>query len=180
VKIFQSKSYGECQDDLAKYARRQGVAMDIAWRDLPESHRRWVIEGDDGWVSWAKSGKSHWYGVQRFFDWLETKAYKMHVRVLLSRYRAYTPCGTCQGTRLKEESLLWRVAGRSIHEMMLMPADRLLAIFAEMRLPPPLDEATTLLLAEIRSRLGYLCQVGLGYLTLDRQSRTLSGGEVQR
>ncbi|MEO5694362.1 MAG: excinuclease ABC subunit UvrA, partial [Usitatibacter sp.] len=180
VKIFQSKSYGESQGDLAKLSKRRGVATDIAWRDLPEEHRRWVIEGDNDWVSWNKSGKSHWYGVQRFFDWLETKAYKMHVRVLLSRYRAYTPCTTCHGTRLKSESLLWRVEGLTIREMMLMPADRLRDFFAALVLPPPFDEATSLLVGEIRSRLAYLCQVGLGYLTLDRQSRTLSGGEVQR
>ena len=169
VKIFQSKSYGECQDDLAKYAKRRGVALDIAWRDLPEEHRRWVIDGDREWVSWHKTGKTHWYGVQRFFNWLETKAYKMHVRVLLSRYRAYTPCSTCNGTRLKEESLLWKVEGLSIHDMMLMPVDRLREVFARLELPRPLDEATELLVGEIRSRLGYLCEVGLGYLTLDRQ-----------
>jgi excinuclease ABC subunit A len=180
VKIFQSKSYGECQDDLAKYARKRGVALDKPWRALSEADREWVIGGDDGWVSWNKTGKTHWYGVQRFFDWLETKAYKMHVRVLLSRYRAYTPCGACDGTRLKPESLLWRVEGLSIHQMMLMPAERLRELFAAIRLPHPLDEATELLLGEIRARLGYLCQVGVGYLTLDRQSRTLSGGEVQR
>ncbi len=180
VKIFQSKSYGECQDEIAKYAKKRGVAMDIAWRDLPEEHRRWVIEGDTGWVSWNKTGKTHWYGVGRFFTWLETKAYKMHVRVLLSRYRAYTPCHTCHGTRLKSESQLWKVEGLSIHEMMLMPADRLRDLFATLALPAPFDEATDLLVGEIRSRLAYLAQVGLGYLTLDRQSRTLSGGEVQR
>jgi len=180
VKIFQSKSYGECQDDLAKHAKKRGVALDIAWRDLPQEHRRWVIDGDKDWVSWNKSGKTHWYGVQRFFNWLETKAYKMHVRVLLSRYRAYTPCTTCNGTRLKEESLLWKVEGLSIHDMMLMPVERLRGLFAKIELPKPLDEATELLVGEINSRLGYLGEVGLGYLTLDRQSRTLSGGEVQR
>ncbi|HZZ94948.1 MAG TPA: excinuclease ABC subunit UvrA [Usitatibacter sp.] len=211
VRIFQSKSYDECQDDLAKYAKRRGVAMDIPWRDLPEAHRRWVVDGDDGWVGWNKSGKTHWYGVQRFFDWLETKAYKMHIRVLLSRYRAYTPCGACDGARLKSESLLWRagtkedadavlpaarrhmpkdtqwtreqleaVPGLSLHDVMLMPADAVHAFFQRLTLPAPLDEATELLLGEIRSRLDYLRQVGLGYLTLDRQSRTLSGGEVQR
>ena len=180
VKIFQSKSYDECQDDLVKYAKKRGVALDVRWRDLPEADRKWVIGGDAGWVSWNKTGKTHWYGVQRFFDWLETKAYKMHIRVLLSRYRAYTPCTTCNGTRLKEESLLWRVDGLNIHEMMLMPVDRLRELMLAFELPPPLDEATELLLAEIRARMGYLCEVGLGYLTLDRQSRTLSGGEVQR
>ncbi|MGE5096483.1 MAG: excinuclease ABC subunit UvrA [Betaproteobacteria bacterium] len=211
VKIFQSKSYDECQDDLAKYARRRGVALDIPWRDLPAEDRKWVIDGDDGWISWNKSGKTHWYGVQRFFDWLETKAYKMHIRVLLSRYRAYTPCTACDGARLKLESLLWRVGTREdadavlapsqryrprevqwskdqlaalpglcIHDVMLMPADKVREFFGRVTLPAPLDEATELLLGEIRSRLAYLGQVGLGYLTLDRQSRTLSGGEVQR
>src|SRR4029079_12410874 len=87
VKIFQSKSYDECQDDLAKMARKRGVAMDIAWRSLPEAHRHWVLHGDDDWVSWNKSGKTHWYGVQRFFDWLETQAYKMHIHVLSLRQR---------------------------------------------------------------------------------------------
>jgi excinuclease ABC subunit A len=180
VRIFQSKSYDECQDDLAKYGKKRGVAMDIPWRDLPAEDRRWVIDGDKDWVSWHKTGKTHWYGVQRFFDWLETKAYKMHIRVLLSRYRAYTQCTTCHGTRLKEESLLWKVDGLTLHQMMLMPVDRLAERFAVLPLPKPLDEATELLVGEIRSRLGYLGQVGLGYLTLDRQSRTLSGGEVQR
>jgi excinuclease ABC subunit A len=180
VKPFQTKSYDECQDDLEKLAPKRGVPLDVAYRALNAEQKRWVMQGDDDWVSWKKSGKTHWYGVKRFFDWLETKAYKMHIRVLLSRYRAYTPCTTCHGTRLKEESLLWRVDGLTLHEMMLMPADRLRDRFAALELPKPLDEATDLLLGEIRSRLGYLCQVGLGYLTLDRQSRTLSGGEVQR
>ncbi|HEX6632705.1 MAG TPA: hypothetical protein VF038_01980, partial [Usitatibacter sp.] len=211
VKIFQSKSYDECQDDLEKHAPKRGVPLDMPWREMSEAHRRWVIEGDDGWVSWSKSGKTHWYGVQRFFDWLETKAYKMHIRVLLSRYRAYTACTACEGARLKPESLLWRVGtkedadaalaperrhlpmgsewtrqqlaalpGLSIHDVMLLPIERVADFFARVTLPKPLDEATELLLGEIRSRLGYLREVGLAYLTLDRQSRTLSGGEVQR
>ena len=78
-------------------------------------------------MSWKKTGKTHWYGVQRFFDWLETKAYKMHVRVLLSRYRAYTPCSACDGTRLKPESLLWRVGRgrgrRALDPRALSPKD---------------------------------------------------------
>jgi excinuclease ABC subunit A len=180
VKPFQSKSYDECQDDLAKLAPKRGVPLDKPYRDLTAAQKRWVMQGDDDWVSWKKSGKTHWYGVKRFFDWLETKAYKMHIRVLLSRYRAYTPCTACGGARLKPESLLWRVGGMSIHELMLVSVDRLHEFFGRLALPAPLDEATELLLGEIRSRLGYLREVGLGYLTLDRQSRTLSGGEVQR
>ncbi len=182
VKPWQSESYRESQRDMAKYAPKRGVAMDIPWRDLPPEHRRWVLEGDDDWVSWKQSWPGKWYGVRRFFDWLETKAYKMHIRVLLSRYRAYTPCATCGGARLKPEALLWKLGEEkySIHDLMLQPIDRCRDFFARLALPAPLDEAADLLLDEIRTRLKYLCDVGLGYLTLDRQSRTLSGGEVQR
>ncbi|MBM3391280.1 MAG: excinuclease ABC subunit A [Betaproteobacteria bacterium] len=182
VKPWQTESYRECQQDMAKYAPKRGVAMDIPWRDLPPEHRRWVLEGDDDWVSWKQSWPGKWYGVRRFFDWLETKAYKMHIRVLLSRYRAYTPCAACDGARLKPESLLWKLGAEklSIHDLMLLPIERCRDFFAALALPAPLDEAADLLLGEIRTRLAYLCEVGLGYLTLDRQSRTLSGGEVQR
>ena len=190
VKPFQSKSYDECQDDLVKCAKKRGVPLDVPYRDLTPEQKQWVIGGDADWVSWKKTGKTHWYGVQRFFDWLETKAYKMHIRVLLSRYRAYTPCGACNGSRLKPESLLWRIGsdaptssgppGLNVHEVTLLPVEKTRALFQSIKLPKPLDEATQLLLAEINARLGYLCQVGLGYVTLDRQSRTLSGGEVQR
>ncbi len=211
VKPFQSKSFDECQDDLVKYARKRRIPLDVAYRDLAPEHKHWVLRGDTDWIDWKKTGKSHWYGVKVFFDWLETKAYKMHIRVLLSRYRAYTPCTTCDGARLKPETMLWRVGtkadadavlapqgrympkdthwtrgqlaalpGLCLHDVMLLPADKIREFFAGLKLPAPLDEATELLLAEVRSRLGYLREVGLGYLTLDRQSRTLSGGEVQR
>jgi excinuclease ABC subunit A len=170
-----------------------------------------VLEGEPEWVSWRKSWPGTWYGVARFFRWLETKAYKMHVRVLLSRYRAYTPCTACSGARLKPDALLWRVGtkedadrvldpsrrflpqdarygeerlrelpGLTVHDLMLLPVERTRAFFEQLHLPAPLDEATDLLLTEIRARLRFVCEVGLGYLTLDRQSRTLSGGEVQR
>jgi excinuclease ABC subunit A len=182
VKPWQTESYRECQDDLLRFARKRGVATDIAWRDLPPEDRRWVLEGDPEYVSLKRSWPRHWYGVKHFFAWLETKAYKMHIRVLLSRYRAYTPCAACGGARLKPESLLWKLGDErlSIHDLMLLPIDRCRDFFAALALPAPLDEAADLLLGEIRTRLAYLCEVGLGYLTLDRQSRTLSGGEVQR
>jgi excinuclease ABC subunit A len=205
IKPWQTKSYAECQQDLEKFARLRGIPLDTPWRELPAETRRWVIEGEGPWT------KKVWYGVKRFFAWLETRAYRMHVRVLLSRYRAYTPCEACGGARLRTEGLLWRVGGAdlaaralgsnarflprgvgwspeaaaalpglSIHDLMLLPAERCCDFFAGLALPRPLDEATDLLLQEIRTRLRYLVDVGLGYLTLDRQSRTLSGGEVQR
>jgi excinuclease ABC subunit A len=180
IRPWQSPSFHECQDDIEKYAKKRGVPLDVPFRELSARQRAWVLEGEPEWVSWRKSWPGTWYGVARFFKWLETKAYKMHVRVLLSRYRAYTPCSACGGARLKPEALLWRIEGLNVHDMMLMPVERLRDLFETLRLPAPLDEATDLLLTEIRARLRYVQEVGLGYLTLDRQSRTLSGGEVQR
>jgi len=180
IRPWQTPSFKECQDDLAKYAKKRGLPMDTPWRELRAEQRAWVLEGDDGWVSWKKSWPGKWYGVARFFKWLESKAYKMHIRVLLSKYRAYTECPSCNGTRLKPDATLWKLDGKSIHELMLMPVSEVQRLFAALALPRPLDEATELLLGEIRTRLAYLGEVGLGYLTLDRQSRTLSGGEVQR
>jgi excinuclease ABC subunit A len=185
IRPWQSPSYEECQQDLLRFARRRGIATDVPWRELPDAARRWVIEGEGPW------SKKVWYGVRRFFDWLESRAYKMHIRVLLSKYRSYTQCAACEGARLKPDALLWRLGqhdarvpggppGLAIHEIMLLPIERCRAFFEELSLPAPLDEATDLLLREVRARLRYLVEVGLGYLTLDRQSRTLSGGEVQR
>src|SRR5258705_8473233 len=211
IRPWQSPSFHECQDDLEKYAKKRGVPLDVPFRDLSAKERVWVLDCEPECVSCRKCWSGTWYGVARFFRWLETKAYKMHVRVLLSRYRAYTPCSACKGARLKPEALLWRVGtkedadrgldparrfmppgakfsdeilralpGLTVHDLVLLPAERTRAFFEQLHLPAPLDEATDLLLTEIRARLRYVCEVGLGYLTLDRQSRTLSGGEVQR
>ncbi|HQZ01515.1 MAG TPA: excinuclease ABC subunit UvrA [Thauera sp.] len=183
VKPWQTESYRESQHDLAKMAKKYGVAMDIPVRDLPPEHRQWLFEGDPKWKNWDSSWPRYWYGVRHFFDWLESRAYKMHIRVLLSRYRSYTECPACHGARLKPDALLWRLpigSGLAIHELMAMPIDRIREAVAVLHIPGVADEATELVLGEIRSRLNYLADVGLGYLTLDRQSRTLSGGEVQR
>jgi excinuclease ABC subunit A len=205
VRPWQTESYKECQEDMEKFAKKRSIPLDRPWRELSAAHRAWVVEGEGKWTEGV------WYGARRFFEWLESRAYKMHVRVLLSRYRAYTPCEECAGARLKTESLLWRAGSReladeilepgkrfrpsgvqwddgvlptlpglTIHDLMLLPIERACEFFRKLELPRPLDEATDLLLGEIRSRFGYLTDVGLGYLTLDRQSRTLSGGEVQR
>ena len=213
IKPFQSKSFIESQRDLEKSAAKDRIPLDVPFSELTDEQRRWVIEGGSGWKSWNKSWPGTWYGVKRFFAWLESKAYKMHIRVLLSRYRSYTPCPTCAGSRLRHDATLWRVGGHeaatampangrytrfrpvhanwshqqlsalpglSLHDLMLLPIERVKMFFDNIALPPPLDEATEMLLDELRARLAFLVDVGLGYLTLDRQSRTLSGGEVQR
>ena len=184
IRPIQSESYSEIQRALLRYAKKRGVPVDKPWRRLSAADRRWVIEGEGHW------DERVWFGIKRFFAWLEGRSYRMHVRVLLSRYRAYSLCPDCAGARLKPDALLWRVGkqrqgrskrlGLNLRELMLLPIERCTEFFAALELPAPLDEATELLLDEIRSRLRYLVEVGLGYLTLDRQSRTLSGGEVQR
>ena len=105
IKPIQSDSYSEVQEDLMGFAHRRGVPTDVPWRDLAESDRRWVLEGEGEWEAGV------WYGIRRFFDWLEGRAYKMHVRVLLSRYRSYDVCPACHGARLKDEALDWRLIG---------------------------------------------------------------------
>ncbi|HLW04861.1 MAG TPA: excinuclease ABC subunit UvrA [Azoarcus sp.] len=180
VKCWQSKSYKECQHEMEMMAPQYEVPLDVPFRELTEEQRRWVFEGDETWKSWRSSWPKKWYGVRRFFGWLESKAYKMHIRVLLSRYRSYTECPACHGARLKPEALLWKIDDLSIDALMAQPISRIRTFIAALDLPKPLDEAAELLLAELRARLDYLDAVGLAYLTLDRQSRTLSGGEVQR
>ena len=177
IKPLQTKTYLPYQRYLIKQAERVGVPDDVPWHDLGPEERKWVIEGD------GRRRDGHWFGVRGYFNWLERKSYRMHIRVLLSRYRGYLPCAGCGGARLKPEALDWRLAETpsfDIHAVCTLPLDRCLAFFEGFRPPGPAHEATTFLLEEIRSRLRYLVDVGLGYLTLDRQSRTLSGGEVQR
>ncbi|MDO9075724.1 MAG: excinuclease ABC subunit UvrA, partial [Rubrivivax sp.] len=209
IKPMQTPAWKDCQDDLIKYAGEAGIPRDTPWTQLTPAQRDWVL---DGTPSWAGNWNKQWYGVRRFFEYLESKAYKMHIRVLLSKYRSYTPCPACGGARLKLEALLWRIGdkpgadavlpaakrylpvgaawsreqlealpGLSLHDLMQLSIERLRRFFDSLTLPSTmLDDALKLLLDEVRTRLKYLCDVGLGYLTLDRQSRTLSGGEVQR
>ena len=217
IKPFQTPAWAECQDDLLRHAEAHGVPRDTPWAKLTPEHQHWVIHGEPGYRDgqWSKK----WYGVKRFFEYLETKAYKMHIRVLLSKYRSYTECPDCAGARLKTESLLWRIGSKAdadavlapakrfmpqgvkwtraqlealpglcLHDLMLLPLDKLRRFFAAMQSES--NHVTTaseadaktlkLLFDEVSTRLRYLCEVGIGYLTLDRQSRTLSGGEVQR
>ena len=210
IKPWQTTSYKECQTEMEQYAPAAGVRLDVPWRDLDEREKRWVIDGAADWRGGPQAWKTQWYGAQRFFDWLESRAYKMHVRVLLSKYRSYTPCPACGGARLKPEATLWRLGaataqdgdggyprfmpvgaawdrdqlnampGLGLHDLMRLPIERVRDYFADISFGASIDAAIDLLLNEVRTRLKFLCDVGLGYLSLDRQSRTLSGGEVQR
>ncbi|MCX7247149.1 MAG: excinuclease ABC subunit UvrA, partial [Burkholderiales bacterium] len=252
VKPMQTPAWQECQDDLMRHAEAEGIPRDTAWNKLTPEQQHWVVNGSPHWKG---KWKQHWFGIKRFFEYLETKAYKMHIRVLLSKYRSYTTCPTCAGARLKTESLLWRIGskvdadavmeparrfmpsgvkwtreqlealpGLCLHDLMMLPMDRLRRFFQRvgpriesgagsdpafaagqhgLRVEPAMtsgchagldpasmprhtgsrpgeSQALKLLFEEITTRLKYLCDVGIGYLTLDRQSRTLSGGEVQR
>ncbi|MEQ9075996.1 MAG: excinuclease ABC subunit UvrA [Sandaracinaceae bacterium] len=172
IRCWRGKSTGWERRYLKKQAKRAGVPMDAPVETLSEAQWEWLLEGD-GTGEWPDG----WVGLRGWFDWLQTRAYKMHVRVLLSRYRSYDLCPDCEGARLKPESLQWRVDGRSIAGFFDLPAREALTFVEAVEVD---DGATALLLREVRGRLATLCDVGLEYLTSSRASRTLSGGEAQR
>jgi excinuclease ABC subunit A len=126
------------------------------------------------------TGNRHFKGIRDFFAHLEEKKYKIQYRVMLSRYRGRTVCNECRGGRLKKEASYVRIDGKSIHELVLMPVEKLSGFFESIKLSPHEEKVAGRLLTEIRSRIGFLLHVGLGYLTLNRLSSTLSGGESQR
>ncbi|MGJ7489969.1 excinuclease ABC subunit UvrA [Variovorax sp. ZT4R33] len=215
IKTIQTPAWKEAQDDLMRHAEDAGIPRDTPWAKLTQAQKDWVLDGSPNYTG---KWNQQWYGIKRFFGYLESKAYKMHIRVLLSKYRSYTPCPTCSGARLKLDSLLWRIGGKEdadsvlapakrflpvgtkwsraqlealpglcLHDLMLLPIERLRKFFdgIEHRGSGATAnegdaQALKLLFEEITTRLRYLHDVGIGYLTLDRQSRTLSGGEVQR
>ncbi len=191
IKPFQGERGEECQRDLIRNCKERGIDIHIPWEDLDEDTQEWIYYGDRRTSTpeeleelWKSGG---WYGVKGFFDWMETKAYKMHVRVFLSRYRSYTTCDACRGKRLQPESLCFKVEGKTLPEIWALPISDLLPWFENQQSSINYhqssissDSTLKLVLTEIHSRLHYLNEVGLSYLTLDRQTRTLSGGEVER
>ncbi|MFK7892639.1 MAG: excinuclease ABC subunit A, partial [Granulosicoccus sp.] len=204
VKVFQTEKSRVCQKDMERAAKASGIPLDTPYEKLSAEQQHWVVHGEQA------SDNNQWYGVAGFFDWLERKSYRMHVRVMLAKYRSYDECTACSGARLKPESLLWRIGsledattvvdpsarhmpaevtypssvmkslpGLNIVDFMTLPLHRIQQ-FVEMLAQDHVDDPTEMIVREMRSRLAYLNDVGLGYLSLDRQSRTLSGGEVQR
>ena len=210
VKPWQSGISVECQKDLLKHCARQGIPVNKPFYELTSKQQKFVIEGElrDGTTLnelWEAGG---WYGVKGYFQWMETKAYKMHVRVFLSRYRVYKSCPTCHGARFQPEALNFRLGpvaavydrrsevksgsstdgghrpplqegGLTLPEINRLPLTQARDFFQALALPSG-DEATKQLLDGVLTRITYLLEVGLGYLTLDRATRTLSGGEIQR
>ena len=125
IKPMQTPAWKEAQDDLMRHAETAGIPRDTPWYKLTPEQQGWVINGSPNW-----NGKwnQHWFGIKRFFEYLETKAYKMHIRVLLSKYRSYTPCETCGGARLKLEALLWRLGTKEDADAVIAPAKRFMPV----------------------------------------------------
>ncbi len=171
--------YGSSKDDLRKFTRKKKIPTDIPFDQLTEEQRSYVVDGEPGYGEDGKEWPQCWYGVKGFFRWLEKTTYKMHVRVFLSRYRAYNTCPACAGKRLQPEALCWRWRGFSLPELYALPIDRLLELVGAGG-PAPGGRQASVAYESIVTRLRYLREVGLGYLTPDRASRTLSGGEVER
>jgi excinuclease ABC subunit A len=169
IKPWSIKAAEWERNDCLKFCKKKGIPTDVPWSTLSAEQQRLLLDGE---------GK--FYGVRGWFKWLEGRTYKMHVRVFLSRYRSYDLCPECNGARVRPEALDWRIDGKHVGDVHAMSVAEAHAFFARLALAGAQADVARLVLDEIRSRLGYLVDVGLGYLTLDRQSRTLSGGELER
>ncbi len=166
---FTMPSAKDDKRQLYAFCRKQGIDMEKPWKDLPEKHRKAVWEGT-----------KDFFGVLGLFKYLETKKYKMHVRVFLARYKSPIICGTCHGTRLRPEAEAVLIRGKSIIELSHMTVERLLAFLKEVKLTPFQKKVSEEVLLQLRNRLQFLNDVGVEYLSVDRPTRTLSGGEYQR
>jgi excinuclease ABC subunit A len=196
VRVFRGAEFGESQKDLLRACAREEIDINLPFEELPKADQDFVIEGEKRSGEYNDEDYEHdrWYGVRGFFRWLESKTYKMHVRVLLSRYRAYITCPKCNAGRYQPEALNYKIvaSGHDRREgdqtsplQLTLPRFQALSISGARDIlhaleVSPNDKTAKMLRDEICSRLNYLCEVGVGYLTLDRSTRTLSGGEVQR
>jgi excinuclease ABC subunit A len=169
IEPWTKPKYRPLFTDLKRYAKAAGIPLDMAWIDLAEEHRNLILNGEGKFL-----------GVRGFFNHLERKKYKLHVRVFLSRYRGYSTCSECNGSRLRMEARQVKIQGRNLCEVCSLTVEDALKFFDHIRLTPAEAEIADKLLQEIRERLRFLNDVGLEYLTLDRLSSTLSGGEAQR
>jgi excinuclease ABC subunit A len=171
IEPWTKPRYRTLLNEAKKWARSRGIPTNVPWKLLTAEQRRLLLEGDP---------ESDFEGVKGFFRWLERKKYKLHVRVFLSRYRGYATCPDCNGARLRPEARAVRVAGNSITDVCKLTVKEARAFFTQLRLSEAQTKVADKILQEIRSRLQFLDEVGLDYLTLDRLTSTLSGGESQR
>jgi len=169
VEPWTKPKYRPLFNELKRYAKTADIPLDVPWEDLSREQQDVVINGD---------GK--FWGVRGFFEHLERKKYKLHVRVFLSRYRGYSICGTCGGARLRTEARQVKVGGKDICAATAMTVEEAAKFFQSLELSREEADIAGKLLDEVRDRLRFLDEVGLEYLTLDRLSSTLSGGEAQR
>jgi excinuclease ABC subunit A len=154
---------------MKRFAKQAGIPLDVPWAELDSEQQRLLVEGEGSFL-----------GVRGFFTYLERKKYKLHVRVFLSRYRGYSQCSECRGARLRLEARQVRINGRNICEICAMTVEETARFFSQVQLSAQEADIADKLFEEIRERLRFLNDVGLEYLTLDRLSSTLSGGEAQR
>ncbi len=171
IEPWTKPRYREEMQEMKQYAKKAGIPLDVPFRNLTAAQREKIIEGDF---------KEKFAGVKGFFAWLERKKYKLHVRVFLSRYRGYATCPECNGTRLRQEARAVRVSGKSITEACKMTVAEARKFFSSLELTAGEAIVAGKVLEEIQQRLRFLDEVGLDYLTLDRLTSTLSGGESQR
>ncbi len=171
IEPWTKPRYRQLAMEMRKFARAKGIPTDIPFRNLSAAQRDAIIEGDRD---------EDYPGVKGFFGWLERKKYKLHVRVFLSRYRGYATCPECNGTRLRAEARAVKVNGRSITDVCQMTVKEARPFFEALTLSPAEAEIAEKVLVEIQQRLRFLDEVGLDYVTLDRLTSTLSGGEAQR
>jgi excinuclease ABC subunit A len=169
VEPWTKPKYRPLFTELKRFARQAGIPMDVPWKDLQLEQQRLIVDGEGKFM-----------GVRGFFQHLERKKYKLHVRVFLSRYRGYSLCSNCNGTRLRTEARQVKIAGKDICQVCCMTVEAALKFFNSLQFTEQEAAIAERLLDEIRERLRFLNQVGLEYLTLDRLSSTLSGGEAQR
>ena len=188
VKPWQTGHGAECQREMMAAAKQDGIPTDLPFNKLPKKARDWVTHGEPDYGKPSRTWPDAWYGVAGYFRWLESKAYKMHVRVLLSRYRSYTTCPACEGQRFKPDSLRFKLDYTGSGDWLTLsgfyrlPIRDAAGVINELADRLDLNRADALapVLAEVRGRLDAMVRIGLGYLTLDRPTRTLSGGETQR
>jgi excinuclease ABC subunit A len=171
VEPWTKPKYRGLQQEMMKYARAKGIPTNVAFRNLSAEHRARILEGDPA---------AGFPGVKGFFNWLERKKYKLHIRVFLSRYRGYAICPDCNGTRLRSEARAVKIQDKAITEVCALSVTQAREFFETLKLGEMQAKIADKVLEEIRRRLKYLDEVGLEYLTLDRLTSTLSGGEAQR